>query len=123
MKSDSITSIMPVRVKRITAGTELAPSTKAGRTKCARLSSPETGKIGKVTANRMIMISPSQKFGTACADTATPNAVRSIQVLGLSAARIPSGSAIRMVTASPINDRSRVTGARSATRAATGLFQ
>ena len=47
---------------------------------------------------RMIRIRPSQKFGTACAETASQSAKRSIQVLRFSAASAPSGMAIAMVT-------------------------
>ena len=71
----------------------------------------------------MIIIRPSQKLGTAWAVTAIPRANLSIIVLGLSAAKIPSGIAITIVTKTDIKANVIVSGALSKTRIETGLFQ
>ena len=85
--------------------------------------SPETGKIGNITPNKMIMISPSQKLGMAWADTAMSSANRSAQELGLSAAMAPSGMAMTMVDHGAESARTIVTPARSSTNWPTALFQ
>ena len=100
-----------MRVNRMTAGTEVMPSTSAGSTKWSHVSSPDTGKIGNVTAKSTISTRPSQKLGSACAATAADSARRSTALLGLSAATTPSGTATRMVTKSALKASLIVTGA------------
>src|SRR4029450_3283848 len=98
-----MTARRPVRVRRITAGTEVVPSTSAGSTKCFQVVSPDTGNIGKVTAKSTISTRPSQKLGSACAATAADSANRSIAVLGRSAAATPTATAITIVTNTALN--------------------
>ena len=75
------------------------------------------------TPKTTIAISPSQKLGIACPDTAMISAMRSIQPLGRSAAAMPSGTATASATRNEMNPSVSVTPTRLPMISVTGRLK
>jgi len=81
------------------------------------------GSQRSITPKMMIMIRPNQKDGMACPSTERVRAMRSIQVLGRMAARIPRGMARMMANIRAQTPRVMVTPMRSRIISVTGRFK
>ena len=75
------------------------------------------------TPKTTMAMSPSQKLGIACPDTAITSARRSIQPFGLSAAATPNGTAITSATTKETNPNVSVTPTRLPMISVTGTLK
>ena len=100
MKSVSMTSIIPERVRRMMAAISSMPSEIAGRISACQPTAPPVGTRSSRTAKKKIIIRPSQKPGTAWPTTASERASQSTPPPRRNAAATPSGTAVAIAKAS-----------------------
>ncbi len=115
-----MTSSIEERVKRASEPAAAVPSVMAGMIRWAAVPMPEVGSQRSPSEKARISRMPRKKFGMLKPKTANAMTKRSMVLLRLSAATMPSGTPISRLTASAVRPSSSVAGMASARTSVTG---